>query len=142
MSNENAFSRSDANLTETFALGAVTGTAATDTGFDLGSSAFPSRVADVEFELAVPALPSGIIPNGGTVEYRIEQSDSPTFSTIVNTPAFVRLTGSSGTSATTIRGRSPSNGGRYVRANVNINVNATTGGATAATYSATFSVKY
>lgn len=140
MANEHARNRIDAGLSATFALSATTGTATQSAGIDLGADTV--KPENVEVELLIPAIATGLAVEGSVTELGYELSNSSTFSS-TSYQTVVQITAATGgVGAQTLRFRLPSDAARYIRATANINTNATTGGTTAAGLTATFQLRF
>lgn len=140
MADEFARNLLDGSLSGTFGLSATTGTATKSSTIDTGDDS--TNEAAVEFELIVPALSNTYVKEGADVTIAMEASTTSTFASMT-TFAFAKVVASTvGAVTATLRGKQPSNAGRYVRASVVINSVGTTGGASAAALSATFRPRF
>ena len=114
------------------------GAAATTTAaIDLESGPSSDFLADVEFELSVPALTVGQVADTQTIAYTVETSATSDFSSTTVLMSLQTVTGAGGTgvAALTRRFKLPTNVQRYVR------IRATkTGASNASTASMTFAL--
>lgn len=122
-----------------FAMGAASAST-TSAAIDLetvGTGSF--RDGNIEFELAIPALATGIIPDASVVSLILETSTTSNFAAISATyTETVTGAGGAGTPATVARFRIPSDCPRYVR----FKTTRGAGGTTAAGVNATGTVKF
>jgi hypothetical protein len=127
----------DATYIGTFTLPvtAANTTSCNTTMFDLGTTITDAPEA-IEWQLEVGALSDTIAPAASTagVDYSVEYATTSAFSTV--TPIWHKnfVGTGSGVAATTIRGRLPSNCGRFVRAKVKIGTTCTDASAVTATF--------
>ena len=137
MSNFFARNIQDASVpATTWALSATTGTATKSGIIDLGLEAVFAPEG-VEIEVAVPALPAGIVVASAVCQIGVEYSSSSSFATTTRSDVTVITVATIGLPVQALRYRIPSDAPRYLRGTVNLNTAASAGGATAATYSAT-----
>lgn len=122
-----------------FAMGAASAST-TSAAIDLETATGKNfRTENIEFELSIPALATGIIPDASVVSLILETSTTSNFAAIVGTYAeTVTGAGGAGTGATTARFRVPSNCPRYVR----FKTTRGSGGTTAAGVNATGTVRF
>jgi len=101
--------------------------------------ALKTFVANCELRLKVPALGATPLPDGQTITYSIQQSDTADFASADTISGGVVQTGAggAGAAATEIRIRPPTNVKKYVRARA-----VKTGAANASTAAATFEVLF
>lgn len=137
MANEFARNIQDASINPVaFAMGAASAST-NSTAIDLGTD--PYKHGNYEFELSIPALATGVIPDASVVSLILETSASSGFSTIIGTyTETVTGAGGVGIAATTARFRIPSNCPRYVR----FKTTRGAGGTTAAAFNATGTVRF
>lgn len=137
MANEFARNIQDASINPVaFAMGAASAST-TSTGIDLGADTYKS--GNYEFELSIPALATGVIPDASVVSLILETSTTSNFAAITGTyTETVTGAGGAGISATTARFRVPSNCPRYVR----FKTTRGSGGTTAAGSNATGTVRF
>jgi len=137
MANEFARNIQDALINPVpFAMGAASAST-TSTAIDLGADTF--KAAAYEFELSVPALATGVIPDASVVSLILETSTTSGFSAITGTyTETVTGAGGAGIGATIARFRVPSNCPRYVR----FKTTRGSGGTTAAGSNATGTVRF
>lgn len=122
-----------------FAMGAASAST-TSTAVDLQTVGTGSyRDGNIEFELAIPALATGIIPDGSVVSLILETSTTSNFAAITGTyTETVTGAGGAGIAATSARFRIPSDCPRYVR----FKTTRGSGGTTAAGVNATGTVRF
>jgi hypothetical protein len=122
-----------------FAMGAASAST-TSTAIDLetvGTGSF--RDGNIEFELSIPALATGVIPDASVVSLILETSTASNFATITGTyTETVTGAGGVGIAATAARFRIPSDCPRYVR----FKTTRGAGGTTAAAVNATGNVRF
>jgi hypothetical protein len=119
-----------------FAMGAASAST-TSTAIDLGADTFKS--GQYEFELSIPALATGVIPDASVVSLILETSATSVFTTVIGTyTETVTGASSAGVGATIARFRIPSNCPRYVR----FKTTRGAGGTTAAGSNATGTVRF
>jgi len=119
-----------------FAMGAASAST-TSAVIDLGVDTY--KHGNVEFELAVPALATGVIPDASLVSLILETSTTSNFAAIVGTyTETVTGAGGVGIAATVARFRLPSNAPRYAR----FKTTRGAGGTTAAAFNATGTVRF
>lgn len=140
MANEFARNIQDASLNPAaFALPAAASTSTQSAVIDLGTDAV--KPANIELDLAIPALSTTIAPDTRTVTAIIETSTTSVF-TAVDTTIFSKiLTGAGGAgigAQTGLRCRIPSNSARYVRAKITFGASTTDASAVSATLTARF----
>lgn len=137
MANEFARNIQDALINPVaFAMGAASAST-TSTAIDLGADTYKGE--NYEFELSIPALATGVIPDASVVSLILEASTTSNFAAIVDTiTETVTGAGGVGISATTARFRIPSNCPRYVR----FKTARGSGGTTAAAFNATGTVRF
>lgn len=137
MANEFARNIQDALINPVaFAMGAASAST-TSTGVDLGADTF--KGSNYEFELTIPALATGIIPDASVVSLILETSTTSNFAAITGTyTETVTGAGGAGVGATTARFRIPSSCPRYVR----FKTTRGSGGTTAAGSNATGTVRF
>jgi hypothetical protein len=117
-----------------FAMGAASAST-TSTAIDLQTAAGNNfRPETIEFQLSIPALATGIIPDASVVSLILETSTTSGFSAITGTyTETVTGAGGAGVGATVARFKVPSNCPRYVR----FKTTRGAGGTTAAAVNAT-----
>jgi hypothetical protein len=137
MANEFARNIQDALINPVaFAMGAASAST-TSTAIDLGLDTY--KASNCEFELAIPALATGVIPDASVVSLILETSTTSNFAAIVDTiTETVTGASSAGIGATVARFRIPSNCPRYVR----FKTTRGSGGTTAAAFNATGTVRF
>jgi len=137
MANEFALNVQDASINPVaFAMGAASAST-TSTAIDLGADTY--KHGNVEFELSIPALATGVIPDASVVSLILETSTTSNFAAITGTyTETVTGAGGAGTGATIARFRVPSNCPRYVR----FKTTRGSGGTTAAGSNATGTVRF
>lgn len=119
-----------------FAMGAASAST-TSTVIDIGSDT--PKIGDYEFQLSIPALATGVIPDGSVVSLILETSTTSGFSAITGTyTETVTGAGGVGIAATTARFAVPSTCPRYVR----FKTTRGAGGTTAAGVNATGTVRF
>ncbi len=137
MAHEFARNIQDASINPVaFAMGAASAST-TSTAIDLGTDIY--KHGNYEFELSIPALATGIIPDASVVSLILETSTTSNFAAIVGTyTEAVTGAGGAGIPATIARFRIPSNCPRYVR----FKTTRGAGGTTAAGVNATGTVRF
>jgi hypothetical protein len=137
MANEFARNIQDALVNPVaFAMGAASAST-NSTAIDLGADTF--KDGNYEFELSIPALATGVIPDASVVSLILETSTTSNFAAIVGTyTETVTGAGGVGISATKARFRVPSNCPRYAR----FKTTRGSGGTTAAGVNATGTVRF
>lgn len=119
-----------------FAMGAASAST-TSAVIDLGADIY--KPENIEFELSIPALATGVIPDGSVVSMILETSTTSNFAAIVQTNTeTVTGAGGVGIGATKARFRICSDCPRYVR----FKTTRGSGGTTAAAFSATGTVRF
>jgi hypothetical protein len=141
MANEFAPNLQDASLNPaTFTLPSAASTSTTSAVIDLGADT--AKLANVEIELAVPALTTTINPGTSTagVTYVVETSDTDVFTAIRSIIRSQNFAGDTTTAlvAKTIRAAIPSNCERYVRGKVTLGTTTADASALAATVTVRF----
>ncbi len=137
MANENARNVRDVLVDPVaFAMGAASAST-NSTSIDLGADVY--KDGNIEFELSIPALATGVIPDASVVSLILETSATSVFTTVIGTyTETVTGAGGVGISATLARFRVPSNCPRYVR----FKTTRGAGGTTAAAANATGTVRF
>jgi hypothetical protein len=137
MPNENSRNVQDVLVNPVpFAMGAASAST-NSTTIDLGADVH--KIETIEFELSIPALATGIIPDASVVSLILETSTVSNFATIEQTiTKTVTGAGGVGIPATIVRFRVPSDCPRYVR----FKTTRGAGGTTAAGVNATGSVRF
>jgi len=137
MPNENSRNIQDVLVNPVpFAMGAASAST-NSTAIDLGADVH--KPESIEFELSIPALATGIIPDASVVSLILETSSASNFATIDQTlTKNVTGAGGVGIPATTVRFRIPSDCPRYVR----FKTTRGAGGTTAAGVNATGTVRF
>jgi len=122
-----------------FAMGAASAST-NSTAIDLQTVAGNNfRPENIEFELSIPALATGIIPDASVVSLILETSTTSNFAAITGTyTETVTGAGGVGTGARTARFRIPSNCPQFVR----FKTTRGSGGTTAAGVNATGTVRF
>jgi len=122
-----------------FAMGAASAST-TSAAIDLQTAAGNNfRPENIEFELSIPALATGIIPDASVVSLILETSTTSVFTAITGTyTETVTGAGGVGTGATVARFKIPSNAPRYVR----FKTTRGAGGTTAAGVNSTGAVRF
>lgn len=119
-----------------FAMGAASAST-TSAAIDLGTDAL--KPENIEFELSIPALATGVIPDASVVSLTLETSTTSNFAAIVGSyTETVTGAGAAGIGATTARFRVPSTCPQYVR----FKTTRGSGGTTAAAFNATCTVRF
>lgn len=119
-----------------FAMGAASAST-TSTAIDLGLDTYKN--SNYEFQLSIPALATGVIPDASVVSLILETSTTSNFAAITGTyTETVTGAGGAGISATIARFRVPSNCPRYVR----FKTTRGSGGTTASGSNATGTVRF
>lgn len=140
MANEFARNIQDASLNPAaFALPAAASSTTTSAVIDFGLDT--TKPANLELDLAIPALNATIAPDTRTVTAIIETSTTSNFAAVDSTIFSKILTGSGGTgipAQTGLRCRVPSNCPRYVRAKITFGASTTDGSAVSATLTPRF----
>lgn len=140
MANEFARNIQDASLNPAaFALPAAASSSTTSAVIDLGTDTY--KPANVELDLAIPALNTTIAPDTRTVTAIIETSTTSNFAAVDATIFSRILTGAGGAgigAQTGLRCRLPSNSARYVRAKITFGASTTDGSAVSATFTPRF----
>ena len=119
MANEYALNLQDASLNPVaLALPNAASTTVSGAAIDMGADTF--KPANVELDLAIPALSTTIAPDTRTFTLSFQTSTTSDFSTVARTIGSKILTGAGGAgiAATSLRVRLPSNCERYVRCQV------------------------
>jgi len=134
MANEFARNLQDASINPAaFALPSAASSSTTSAAINLGADTFKN--ANIELELAVPALTDTMVPNTRTATYIIETSTTSNFAAIDQTLYTETFTGAgSGVAAKTKRVRPPSNCAQYVRSKVTLGASTTDSSAVSATF--------
>lgn len=137
MANENARNVRDVLVDPVaFAMGAASAST-NSTPIDLGADVYKGE--RMEFELSIPALATGIIPDASTVTLILETSATSVFTTVIGTYSeIVTGAGGVGIAATIARFRVPSSCPRFVR----FKTTRGAGGTTPAGVNATGSVRF
>lgn len=121
-----------------FAMGAASAST-TSTAIDLETVAGGFRPENIEFELAIPALATGVIPDASVVSLILETSTTSNFAAVTGTyTETVTGAGGAGIGATVARFKIPSDCPRYVR----FKTTRGSGGTTAAAFNATGTVRF
>lgn len=114
----------DALLSNDTALPSAASTTVTTAVIDLdafSSTASGIRQGNIEAGLSIPALSTTILPDTRTMTLTIEESDSSTFASGVETIRTLVLTGAGGVGiavTSLLQTRIPPNGSRYVRGKI------------------------
>jgi hypothetical protein len=127
------------NPSSTFTLPSALSLSTTSSVIDLGADTVKCEM--MELELSVPSLTSTMSPSAATggVTYIIESSTTSAFSAVARTIVSKTLAGSSsGTVATALRCRVPSDCERYVRGKITFAATTADASSLAATLSARF----
>lgn len=137
MPNENSRNIQDVLVNPVpFAMGAASAST-NSTAIDLGADVY--KPENIEFELSIPALATGIIPDASVVSLILETSTVSNFASIEQTlTENVTGAGGVGIPATTARFRIASDCPRYVR----FKTTRGAGGTTAAGVNATGTVRF
>jgi hypothetical protein len=137
MPNENSRNVQDVLVSPVaFAMGAASAST-NSTSIDLGADVHKSET--IEFELSIPALATGIIPDASVVSLILETSATSIFTAVIGTyTETVTGAGGVGVGATIARFRVPSTCPRYVR----FKTTRGAGGTTAAGVNATGTVRF
>lgn len=137
MANEFARNIQDASINPVaFAMGAASAST-NSTSIDLGAES--AKLLNVEFELSIPALATGVIPDASVVSLILETSATSIFTTVIGTyTETVTGAGGAGIAATTARFTIPSNCPRYAR----FKTTRGAGGTTASGSNATGTVRF
>ena len=119
-----------------FAMGAASASTVS-TAIDIGLNSFTD--GNIEFELSVPALATGVIPNASVVSLILETSATSDFAAILSTQTETVVgAGGAGIAATSARFRVPSDSAQFIR----FKTSRGSGGTTAAAFNATGSVHF
>jgi len=137
MANEFALNVQDTLINPVpFAMGAASAST-NSTSIDLGADTYKGE--NFEFELSIPALATGVIPDASVVSLILETSATSVFTTVIGTyTETVTGAGGAGTGATIARFRVPSNCPRYAR----FKTTRGSGGTSAAGVNATGTVRF
>ena len=119
-----------------FAMGAASASTVS-TAIDIGDNSFTG--GNIEFELSIPALATGVIPDASVVSLILETSATSGFAAILSTQTeTVTGAGGVGIAATSARFRVPSDSAQFVR----FKTTRGSGGTTAGAFNATGSVHF